>query len=258
MKQLKFGIAQHANCLEWKTNFIQAIKSIDIFLKEKVDIICFQESYLSGYHPEVLTYDFSEITYYLEKLKECAYQKDICLMMPTLFNTGTKRYSLVHVFNSDKGDEIIYKFGLTPSEKLVLHSKKSNRIVSVNGVQVGVLICREMEDPAYMYFHKKRLPDLIFWPSYWGWEYKSKWGPIKYIDGEKDKCYELISELKRPLIQANMCTTFGKKEGEVAKYGKSVFVSSSNTKQAVAAYGKPDHVILNYENGILNNIKSLG
>ena len=147
MKKLRFGIAQHANCLDWKTNYLQALKSIDIFLKEKVDVICFQESYLSGYHPEVLTYEFSEIAYYLEKLKEYAYKEDICLMMPTLLNTGIKRYSVVYVFNSDKGDEIIFKYGLTPSEKKVLHPKKSKRIVSIKGVQIGVLICREMEDP---------------------------------------------------------------------------------------------------------------
>lgn len=254
MTDLLIGVAQYPNLLDWKKNFDHAIFTIDKFCRENVDLICFQEAFLSGYHPEVLTYDFSEIDYYLDQIRDLAYLNDVGIMIPTLTNDGRRRNSAVYVFNSDQGDLVVYKKGLTPSEKLVLHPRGGKRSARVKGVEVGVLICREVEDPVYTYFKQNNLPDIIFWPSYWGWQYKSKWGPIKYIDGEKDLCFELITKIKRPIFQANMCTTFSKDLKSFDKYGKSVFVNGDCRKVGVGAYGKTDHILIRYDGQKLNKL----
>jgi len=256
-KNLIIGVVQQPNSLNWKKNFKQAILSINKFSHKKVDVVCFQEAFLSGYHPEVITYYFDEIDWYLERVKEHAYKKKTCVVIPTLNKIGKHCYSAVYVFNSDHGDSVIYKKGLTPSEKLVLKPKSSRRKFKVNGSELGVLICREMEDKPYSYFKKDKMPDLVLWPSYWGWQYKSKWGPIKFSDGKKDKCHQLISKIKKPLVQINMCSTFGKKPNSIDKFGKSVFVNSDNKKIGVGAYGKEDHILVHFDGKKLREVESL-
>jgi predicted amidohydrolase len=193
-------------------------------------------------------YDFTYIKHYLNLIREYAYKKNICVFMPTIELKKSKYYSAVYVFNCDSGDRVIYKKGLTPSEKILITGKASKKSFKLNGIELGVLICREMQDKPFKYFNKKSLPDLILWPSYWGWTYKMKWGPIRLTDGKRDKCYHLISKLKRPLVQINMSNTFGSDDSKVLG-GKSVIVDSENRKIGLGKYGQEDRFLVSF-NGL--------
>ena len=136
----------------------------------------------------------------------------------------------------------------------MMKSKRGKRSFFVNGVKFGILICREMQDPAFKYFTKKSLPDVILWPSYWGWKYHMKWSPILKKECKKDKCYQLINRIKRPLIQINMSRTI-RKDMTVERYGKSVVVNAQNKKVGTCNFGEQDLFIVSNKDG---KIKKLG
>ncbi len=250
---IKLGIVQYENSHRWDKNFEYAVKTIKHFSKKGVDIVCFQEAYMSGYGAYSMMMEFSYIEQFLEKIKELAYELDICVFIPSLIEKKLKIYNACYVFNHDKGDSTIYKYGLTPSETIMLTPKRSTRRFSLKGVDIGVLICREMQDKPYAYFDKKDLPQLLLWPSYWGWSYKDKWGE-KTSDGKEDKTYSLIKALKLPLIQINMANT-PLANGNMFKAGKSVIVNSDNKKVGVGSFSKVDRYIVEFKNSKLRKLR---
>ena len=252
-KPLLIGIAQLDNSLNWKHNFLKAKRVIKYLKKKEVDIICFGEAFLSGYHAKVFEKDYFKIDSYLDELKDLAHQLDVSVILPTFIKKGKYFYSCAYLFNTDHGDKIFYKEGLTASEKKVLRSKKGTRVFSVKGTTFGILMCREVEDPAFTYFSKISLPDIILWPSYWGWTYRMKWGPTNYITHKRDKCFWLIKRLKRPMVQINMATTL-MADMTIKKFGKSVVVNADAKRQSVAAYGKEDLFVVSYTNKSLKRL----
>ena len=244
--QLLIGVAQFDNCLNWQKNYQNAIDTINYFSRKKADLVCFQEAFLSGYHLHIFMYDFSYIDYFLNLIRVHAYKKKICVSIPTIELRNNKYYSAVYIFNGDSGDSIIYKKGLTPSELILMTPKKSKKTFALKGFKLGVLICREMQDHPFEYLDKLNLPDLILWPSYWGWNYKNKWGPIRLSDGKKDLCFLLIKKIKRPLIQMNMSNTFGHGE-KLLRAGKSVVVNSQNKKIGMGKFGKKDRFLVSFD-----------
>jgi len=53
-KYVLVGVAQLDNSINWKKNCSQAKRIISKFSKAKVDLVCFQEAYLSGYHADIV------------------------------------------------------------------------------------------------------------------------------------------------------------------------------------------------------------
>ncbi len=53
------GVAQLDNCLSFYKNLQKAKFTINRFAKEGVDLVCFQEAFLSGYHAEFFSKDLS-------------------------------------------------------------------------------------------------------------------------------------------------------------------------------------------------------
>lgn len=252
-KRTLIGVAQLDNCTNWEKNCSNAKKIISKFSKKGIHLVCFQEAYLSGYHASIFKKDFKKMPALLNEIKEHAYKSGVCVLFPTIEKIKKNYVSAAYIFNSDTGDEICYKQGLTPAEKTVMKAKSGKRIFQVNKTKFGILLCREMEDPAYTYLNKEKLPDVILWPSYWGWEYHHKWGPLKKSTGKKDKCFSLIKKVKRPLIQINMSTTI-RLDMTVERYGKSVVVDSSNKKVGIGKYGKKDLFVVSYSNGIIKKL----
>ncbi len=244
--ELKIGIAQLDNSLNWKANTKLAKNIINKFAKNGADLVCFQEAYLSGYHARVFKQDSTILPELIDEIRIYAYKKNICVFYPTIEKINKFFYSSVYIFNSDHGDKKIYKFGLTPSEKKVMKPKRSNRYFKVNGVKLATLICREMEDPLFTYLNKKNLPDLLLWPSYWGWKYHHKWGPIDQNDGKKAKPFSLMAKLKRPMIQINMSTTV-RFDMTKEKYGKSVIIDKNNKKVGLGKYGQEDLILISFK-----------
>ncbi len=167
---------------------------------------------------------------------------------------GRSFYSEVHILNSDQKDFIIYKSGLTQSEKTVLKSKESERTFLLNGYRLGVVICRELEDNLYKYFDKNNQPDLLLWPSYWGWDYHKKWRAINKDDGKKKKCFKQVEKIKKPLIQINFSTQIEKNKG-LRKCGKSIILNSKNKVVGQGAYGKEDKYIVLFDSGRIKKLK---
>ncbi|MCT4642734.1 MAG: hypothetical protein N4A33_10615 [Bacteriovoracaceae bacterium] len=242
---LTLGICQYENSYRWDKTYIHAINTIKYFKRRNADIVCFQEAFLSGYGAESLLLDYEFIDSYLELIKEYAYELDICVMIPSLIMRNLKIYNATYIFNHDGKDTTIFKQGLTPSEKIILHSKKSKKFFNLKGYNIGVIICREVEDKPFTYFSKHKVPDLLLWPSYWGWRYKSKWG-AKKDDGKRSKAFSLIKKLKVPMIQINMSKSSDAK-GKLIKSGKSVVVNKDASKVGVGAFAKNDRYLVYFD-----------
>ncbi len=254
--ELLIGVAQLDNCLSWAKNFQRAKQIINKFSKEGVDLVCFQEAYLSGYAKKIFSKDFQKIDLYVDSISEYAKKKNICVVLPTIEQRGKRFYSSAYLINTESGDKVFYKQGLTDSEKIVMHSKRGTRKFKVKDIEIGILMCREVEDHPQKYF-KKTYPDLVLWPSYWGWSYRVKWGSLD-SKGEKYLPYYNLKRLSRPVIQVNMSSTFNKNL-EVEKYGKSLILNSDASKKDALKYGREELAIILFSklNNKIRKIKSL-
>lgn len=252
---LRIGVVQYENSHRWDKTYEFAIKTIKELKDKGADLVCFQEAFLSGYGAYSLMLDYKFIDLYLELIKDYAYELDICVFIPTLIERNLKIYNATYVFNHDGKDTIIFKQGLTPSEKIMLTPKKSKKTFKLKGYSIGAIICREVEDKPYTYFPKNNLPDLLIWPSYWGWRYKNKWNP-KLEDGKPSLAYSFIKKVKRPLIQVNMAST-PLANDTILKTGKSVIINSNNKKIGVGAYGKIDKYLIEFDGDRLRKKVSL-
>jgi predicted amidohydrolase len=249
---LLIGVVQYENSHRWDKTFEFAKKTIREFKKQNVDIVCFQEAFLSGYGAVSIMLDFSFVDQYLDQIRDYAYELDICVFIPTLIERNLNIYNATYVFNHNGKDTTIFKQGLTPSETIMMHAKKSKKTFKLNGYTIGAIICREVEDKPYTYFDKENLPDLLIWPSYWGWRYKDKWA-AKKTDGKPNLAYNLIKKLKRPMIQVNMAST-PLADGSHMKTGKSVIINSDNKKVGVGAFGKIDKYLIRFDGKSLKKL----
>jgi predicted amidohydrolase len=242
---LLIGVVQYKNSYRWDQTFEFAKKMIRHFKKKNADLVCFQEAFLSGYGAESLMLDYDFIDQYLELIKDYAYELDICVMLPSLIQRKLNIYNATYIFNHDGKDTVIFKQGLTPSETIMMKPKASKKMFMLKGYKVGAIICREVEDKPFTYFDKKDLPDLLIWPSYWGWQYRDKWSSKKR-DGDTNFAHQLIKKLKRPMIQVNMAgTTLG--NGKFMKTGKSVIINPDANKIGVGAFGKIDKYLVKFD-----------
>lgn len=238
------GVAQLENTPHWYNNFRKAIATINQFAKKNVDLVCFQEAFLSGYFASVLKKDFTPLEEYLEKIRAHAYEKNICVMMPSLSRRNDKLYNSIFIYNSDKGDLTLHKKGLTKAEATVMEPGGGPRVFNVKGHKFGIIICREIEDSYYAYLNKDYMPDMVLWPAVWGMQSRNSWAALDTKNPKCRKAYAKIEKYKIPLAMINISHHYNLRTGALKRCGKSYFVSAENKAVAVGDYGIPERIVL--------------
>ncbi|MDO9318276.1 MAG: carbon-nitrogen hydrolase family protein [Gammaproteobacteria bacterium] len=254
---VRIGIAQLQNTSNWDRNFRKAIATINHFARNKVDLVCFQEAFLSGYFASVIEKDYAPMQDYLDRIRAHAYKKDICVMMPSLSKRNDKLYNSIFVYSSDKGDSILHKKGLTEAEATVMKPGGGPRTFQVNGYKFGVIICREINDKHYSYLNKNQMPDMLLWPAVWGMFYHSSWTTLDPENPKWNKAFAKVAKYKIPMALINLSHQYREKTGELKKLGKSYCVSAENKVVAVGAYGKPDRIVLQLQGKKLTKIGNI-
>lgn len=241
---VKIGIAQLENTPNSYDNFRRAIATINQFVKCGVDLVCFQEAFLSGYFASVVKKDLKTLEDYLARIRAHAYEKNICVMIPSIWRRDGILYNSIFVYNSDKGDSILNKKGLTKAEATVMKPGGGPRTFKVNGYKFGILICREIEDKHYAYLNQRQMPDMLLWPAAWGTRYHSSWTALNPKNPNWRKACAKVEKYKIPLALINLSHQFSPKTGELKRFGKSYCVSAENKVIAVGAYGMPERIVL--------------
>lgn len=251
---VRIGIAQLENSPNWYNNYRRAISTINLFAKYKVNLLCFQEAFLSGYFASAIHKDFSRLEYYLGNIRSHAYEKNICVMMPTISRSKGDLYNSIFIYNSDKGDSTLHKKGLTKDETTIMKPGGGSRTFEVKGHKFGILMCREIEDKHYAYLERQSMPDMVLWPSAWATLYQESWTSES---PQSREAYAKVAAYKVPMALINLSHHIQVKTGKLKQRGKSYCVSGDNKVVAVGAYGIPDGIVLQLKDKVLSKIGNI-
>ncbi len=170
---VQFGVEVHKD-FEYQSKRVD--KYLQIASKENCSIICFPEDFWFGSFDY---YTFDEI------------ENIVCIQTPKIiswFQQKARKYKLNIIagtfiekvdsdfFNIstviDKNGSIVFKYkkqNLVPFgfEKRYVKRGNDNRVLDIDGIKIGVIICRDLYYPELMKNLRTQGAEVIFVPSFW-------------------------------------------------------------------------------------------
>ncbi|OQQ04863.1 hypothetical protein BK412_07710 [Vibrio campbellii] len=166
------------------------------------DIVFFPELSLTGFHKNIPNYQEFDYSKHISEIKRISSNKNIIvgIGLPILHDGNVyNSYLIIDGDNVYRWDKV----GLTEGEYKYFTPGKNKPIVTLRGIDISVVFCREVDDYADLFVVDR--VDLILWPSYIGIsDRENTTGYInKYnINKSSLKVAEMYSST---LIQSNWC-----------------------------------------------------
>ncbi|CZF80976.1 Carbon-nitrogen hydrolase [Grimontia celer] len=134
-----------------------------------LDLLIFPELSTAGFHREVLNHSNQESTRQaIDFLASSAYQARVNIMVGALTYCDDAIYNS-YLLLGHCGTLLSrwHKVGLTPSERRIFSEGSGRSNYSLNGLDIGVVICREIDDIDWFLNEvSPDMPDIIIWPGY--------------------------------------------------------------------------------------------
>ncbi|USH04981.1 hypothetical protein K6Q96_17260 [Grimontia kaedaensis] len=164
---MKVGIIQMPMAWSLEENVAEISRLCARF--NRLDLLIFPELATTGFHREVLNHSNEQTTRRaIDFLASSAYQARVNIMV------GTPTYSDDAIYNSylllGRCGTLLsqwHKVGLTQSERRAFSEGSGRNNYSLNGLDIGVVICREIDDLDWFLTEiSPNMPDIIVWPGY--------------------------------------------------------------------------------------------
>lgn len=143
---MKAGVAQISLCHEIGTNVEKILSHLKSAANLGLDFVCFPECSLTGYKRDFDTVNWREVAEGLDRLQVVVAREDIMVAVGTPFAEAGKLYNAAIVISA-KDRLKCFKKHLTEFDKLYFARGKGTLSFQVKGVDCGLLICRDQNDP---------------------------------------------------------------------------------------------------------------
>lgn len=246
---LSVGIAQIPNSTDVAKNFAAIFDLLQKFESMKVDVILFPECSLSGFSAKMRECTETVLHPYVEKIQSWAQKTGVEVVLPTAIAEADKVFNSGFWFKENEHQRF-YKTGLTDSEKnfFSVPANSGEKVFQVKGYNLAVLICFEIEHPAFTYFESGEA-DAILWPGYWGWTSEDIWSEKR--DQELNPIYKNMTEWQIPLLQSNFARNDLEGHKGAGPEGLSFIINENNQLAHKGAHLKSEGFVvqLNKVNG---------
>jgi len=222
---MQIGVCQIDNCTDVGANQKKILSYTDK-LSGLCDLILFPECALTGFSPH-MTLESSELEPFLGLLKKRAIDTSTTIVLPSGLPKGELMYNAAFVLHADGTQSLLYKEGLTDSEKrFFTPGRNATRYIQVGKQRVVVMFCMEAAEPAWTFLEEEAECDAILWPGYWGWKEKIQWDAS--LNKMSKQVYENMKVWKTPLIQCNFSANDASDKRASGPEGLSVVVDENN------------------------------
>jgi predicted amidohydrolase len=254
---LKIGVTQIKNSANIEENYHTIQKALKVFESTDVDVILFPECALSGFTGKLNGCTLDLLDDYLTDIESWSKRNNKFVFLPTALVSEGKVFNTGFLFGNQKTQRF-YKQGLTESELTFFStpSEDSNKIFTIKGYNLAILICIEAELDPWKFF-KEGDADIILWPGYWGWEKGETWKELKK-DGEPNLTFENMKKWKVPLIQSNFAFNDLGGHSGAGPHGLSMFVNSDNKLYQSGDFDSESCYEVHISNNEIQNCKKIG
>ncbi|MEA2075271.1 MAG: carbon-nitrogen hydrolase family protein [Euryarchaeota archaeon] len=159
---MKTAVAQVKLYNDIEANLITISKYISLASKENVEILCFPECSVTGYVRDFSTVDQNKVMESLDIIQEQVTKDGVNVIVGTPYVEHEKRFNSAIVLLTNGRRYIYHKIHLTSSETAHFKIGKTPLIFQLGDVKLGVLICRDQNDPMLAHEYKTLGADAIF------------------------------------------------------------------------------------------------
>ncbi len=158
---MKAGVAQISLCNEIGTNVEKILSYLKSAASLGLDFVCFPECSLTGYKRDFDTVNWGEVAEGLDRLQGAVASEEIMVAVGTPFTQDGKVYNAAVVVSAK--DRLKYfKKHLTDFDKLYFSRGRGTLSFQVKGVECGLLICRDQNDPRLARQYAKAGARVVF------------------------------------------------------------------------------------------------
>lgn len=226
VSRLRIGIVQMSLSQDLSTNSKSILKYIERARSKKMRLLCFPECALTGYirdHRQVIANDVSTEISNLQKASDSS---DVALIVGSSLPLGDKIYNTAFIIRPHTRIKKYFKRTLTDyDKKYFAHGMANLQSFRIRGVNCGVLICRDQNDPM-LPKRFKRISVLIYLSSHY-YRYKE----LEYKE-RKNKAFPIVRAIENKVYVAK-ADAVGSQDGLVSR-GTSMIVDPSGTVIAEA------------------------
>ncbi len=192
MKEVKIAACQmESEPLNLSKNIEKAKEYIKKAINQKVNVVCFPELCLSGYHlnhKEIYPVSIPKNADEIKEFQQIARDDKMVIILPFSERSeipGQIYNSTIVIDNSGSVAGIHRKFYLWGEEKLCFRKGTKFQNYSINMVNIGVNICYDAEYPEPPRICAMKGAKLLFVPSVWSFEGEPRWDiqlPARALD----------------------------------------------------------------------------
>lgn len=247
---MKIAVIQSSNDFHPRTNLESLVPLIIRAQELGADLVAFPECALSGFSAKVRGLPTAELQQALIKIQELCCSLQIGIFMPTAIPVEDGWINGAYFFSPKQQFEF-HKTGLTDSERMLFQGGLAlPRVFTYQGIKIGVLFCREIDDD--LLFSEISDSETVLWPGYWGWDDPFVWD-------DADPLRSQLKRLAKPVIQINFGTHAEYKLPPNRQQGCSVICTSEGNLLLQAHRDVGDILIIDTEELIAkqNGISSL-
>ena len=246
--RVRIGLSQMPNTTSVALNAQRVLQNIDTLASLGVDMVIYPECMLTGFSAAPQACDEHTLRPHLDRIHALASQRGMGVLLPSVLQDEAGAYFNAGWMMSPMGARYLFmKTGLTHSELrfFSLPAYGLGRVFVHNGVRVGVVMCREVAEPADAYFSRDDV-DVVAWPAYWRWGDEMEWGGRE--SGELGlAAHARAGEWERPLLQVNFSENDAQDTRDAGPNGRSVVVDAHNVMRHQAMATMPTALVVELE-----------
>ena len=203
-KAIRIGVSQIASTSNIEENTEKIMNALEKQNESDVRLVILPEFSLSGFGRFVEFIDQKRLNIAINKIIKKGQQLMIAVALPIIRFENDKKFNSVIMI--DKGEilGVVDKVGLGSGfESRIFESgENQSRSILIDGIKIGIILCREMAHDSYEYLNEHDLPDLIVWPSVYAWPESINWNnpEVSWVRRVKDN----IDRWNIPVIQSNL------------------------------------------------------
>ena len=198
--------------------------------KKKIGLLCFPECALTGYIRDHRKVSAKDVSSELSKLQVASDSSGVTLIVGSSHPSGGKIFNTAFIVSPRKRIKKYFKRTLTDYDKKYFsYGETGVRSVRIRGVNCGVLICRDQDDPLLPRRFKK-LKVLIYLSSHY---YRPK---ELHSKERKNKAFPIVRALENKLFVVK-ADAVGSQDGLIS-VGTSMIVDPKGVVIAEAPHKK--------------------
>lgn len=203
-KTIRIGVGQISTTSNIESNTRKIINALEFQKTNMSRLVVFPEFSLTGYGQFLEYIDSERLSRGIDEIIKKSKSLNIAVALPIIRFKNDRKYNSVLMIDNGEVIGSIDKVGLGSGfeSRIFDIGENRSRYILLDGLKIGIMLCREMAHNSYHYLNELDLPDVILWPSVYAWPRAIDWNhpQVEWVKRVKSN----IDIWNIPVIQSNL------------------------------------------------------